>query len=248
MLAALASPECATASRLRAEIAERLDPVRLLKAGFDSVTRQHIIGSTTACIVSCVPWGRPAEHGGGGQDTAGRSGDTPQCLVQVANLGDSGMMLLRGGSVVVRTTEQTHAFNFPRQLGTGSQDTPSDADSTSFVAQSGDLLILGTDGLFDNMYDEEITSLVLGRLRESPGSCFPPVSAEQKEIPGFAGLARELAIAAYSRARDRTRISPFVRRAVEAGCVDASKVAAGVHSGGKLDDISTIICRIEDSK
>jgi hypothetical protein len=49
----------------------------------------------------------------------------------------------------------------------------------------------------------------------------------------------------YGRARDRTRISPFVRRGVQAGCLDAAKVAAGAHCGGKLDDISTIICRVE---
>ena len=52
-------------------------------------------------------------------------------ILQVANLGDSGCMVLRDGRIVLRTVEQTHAFNFPRQLGTGSQDTPADADRLS---------------------------------------------------------------------------------------------------------------------
>ncbi len=39
-------------------------------------------------------------------------------ILQVANLGDSGCMVLRDGRIVLRTVEQTHAFNFPRQLGT----------------------------------------------------------------------------------------------------------------------------------
>lgn len=56
---------------------------------------------------------------------------------------------------------------------------------------------------------------------------------------------RDLAIAAYGRACDRTRISPFVRRGVEAGCLDGAKVAAGAHCGGKLDDISCVLCRCD---
>ena len=53
----------------------------------------------------------------------------------------------------------------------------------------------------------------------------------------------DLAIAAYGRACDRTRISPFVRRGVEAGCLDGAKVAAGAHCGGKLDDITCVLSR-----
>eukprot|EP01048_Picozoa_sp_COSAG05_P023486 COSAG05_NODE_5106_length_1262_cov_1.147034_1_plen_78_part_00 len=43
------------------------------------------------------------------------------------------------------------------------------------------------------------------------------------------GLALKLSIAAYARARDRSRVSPFVRRGVEAGCLDGAKVAAGTR-------------------
>jgi serine/threonine protein phosphatase PrpC len=154
-----------------AAVLERLNPVGVLTAGFDSVQRQHVIGSTTACIVSCLPYNptgglQPEGGGGGGGGGAEHGGDDggDTCIVQVANLGDSGMMLLRNGAVLVRTIEQTHAFNFPRQLGTGSQDTPADADRTSLSARAGDLVVVGTDGLFDNMYDEEIIAFVLGAL------------------------------------------------------------------------------------
>ena len=57
-------------------------------------------------------------------------------------------------------------------------------------------------------------------------------------------VAQELALAAYARAVDRTRVSPFVRRGVEAGCLDAQKVAAGQHCGGKMDDITVIISQV----
>ena len=83
---------------------------------------QHIIGSTTACVASYLPL--PTErHSENREGAAG--------TMQIANLGDSGCMVIRGGRVVLRTVEQTHAFNFPRQLGTGSQDTPADADRLS---------------------------------------------------------------------------------------------------------------------
>ena len=139
-------------------VAEQLNPVRLLKAGYDGVQRQHIIGSTTACVATYLPLPSGQQAAGDSKGAAG--------TVQVANLGDSGCMVIRDGRMVLRTIEQTHAFNFPRQLGTGSQDTPSDADRLSIPLEPGDIVVLGTDGLFDNMFDDEILLLVNENTRK----------------------------------------------------------------------------------
>ena len=50
--------------------------------------------------------------------------------LHAANLGDSGFWVLRGRSVVHRSPQQQHAFNWPFQLGSpGSRsDTPASAD------------------------------------------------------------------------------------------------------------------------
>ena len=38
---------------------------------------------------------------------------------------------------------------------------PESAETTSFTVQEGDVIILGTDGLFDNMKDEMIVKHIL---------------------------------------------------------------------------------------
>ncbi len=162
--------------------AEGLNPVRLLKEGYDGVQRQHIIGSTTACVASYLPL--PSEGRGDSKAGVGTAAGT----MQIANLGDSGCMVIRDGRVVLRTVEQTHAFNFPRQLGTGSQDTPADADRLSIPVLEGDIIVLGTDGLFDNMFDDEILQLVVEGCRDV-GAAFPG-SGDPAQAKDFAGVAR----------------------------------------------------------
>ena len=75
-------------SAVKAALKELLNPVLVLKTGYDSVQAQHIIGSTTACVVSCIPWPTSGSGGGGGGMSADAS---KRATLQVANLGDSGM-------------------------------------------------------------------------------------------------------------------------------------------------------------
>jgi protein phosphatase PTC7 len=172
--------------------AQGLNPVRLLKEGYDGVQRQHIIGSTTACVASYLPL--PSDGRGDSKPVAGGAAGT----MQIANLGDSGCMVIRDGRVVLRTVEQTHAFNFPRQLGTGSQDTPADADRLSIPVLEGDIIVLGTDGLFDNMFDDEILQLVVERCRDvSTAFPGPDDPAQAKDFAGVARCACTLTLAAH---------------------------------------------------
>lgn len=65
---------------------------------------QDIVGSSTACLVIL------------------RNDE-----LRIANIGDCGVSIIRHNNYVFRTEEQQHSFNFPVQLGTGSPDTPNDA-------------------------------------------------------------------------------------------------------------------------
>lgn len=40
------------------------------------------------------------------------------------------------------------------------EDTPEDSDNYQLRVREGDLLILGTDGIFDNLFEEEILEIV----------------------------------------------------------------------------------------
>ena len=44
------------------------------------------------------------------------------------------------------------------QLGVSSKDTPDNADYSCLNVEDGDIIVLGTDGLWDNLYQTEITN------------------------------------------------------------------------------------------
>ena len=61
-------------------------------------------------------------------------------------------MILRDGACIYKTREQQHAFNFPYQLGTGSKDSAMDAIFDQVLIQEGDVVLLASDGLWDNLF------------------------------------------------------------------------------------------------
>lgn len=139
--------------------AHKLRPKQLLQAGYDQVVDDPSIhaGGSTASVGVALPDGR----------------------VELANLGDSGSVLLRLAAVHHYSTPQTHGFNTPYQLsiipprmraqasvfgGAYLEDFPRDAAVTNVTVQHGDVLILATDGVFDNLNNQEILKLVSSRM------------------------------------------------------------------------------------
>lgn len=90
----------------------------------------------------------------------------------------------------------------------------------TFPVASGDVIIAGTDGLFDNLYNNEITAVVVHATRAGLG---PQVTAQK-----IAALARQ-------RAQDKNRQTPFSTAAQDAGYR---------YYGGKLDDITVVVSYI----
>ncbi|KAJ1986876.1 hypothetical protein GGI25_001185 [Coemansia spiralis] len=113
-------------------------PVDILRRAYeftlDEMEALTMRGSSTACVVVL-------------------RGDE----LRVANLGDCGLTVVRQGDMVYRTEEQQHSFNYPYQLGTEAHsDRPSDAQVFRLKIQKGDIIIVGSDGVFDNLFDEDI--------------------------------------------------------------------------------------------
>nr|XP_018676934.1 PREDICTED: probable protein phosphatase 2C 55 isoform X2 [Musa acuminata subsp. malaccensis] len=90
----------------------------------------------------------------------------------------------------------------------------------TFPVESGDVIVAGTDGLFDNLYNSDITAVVVHGIRAGLG---PQVMAQK-----IAALARQ-------RAQDKNRQTPFSTSAQEAGYR---------YYGGKLDDITVVVSYI----
>ena len=79
--------------------------------------------------------------------------------------GDSGFMLVRGGEVVFRSPVLQHFFDCPFQFGacpdySEQTDSAEDAAVCELAVQPGDVILAGSDGLWDNCYDEELLPLL----------------------------------------------------------------------------------------
>lgn len=157
--------------------------------------------------------------------------DTLQGRLQTATIGDSGFMLLgqtnenymsptvQGTHYIrYRSPQQEHSFGCPYQLGhQEGADTPEDAMLSTMPIYPGDVLIMGSDGLFDNVSDDSITEIVNEVLRDGgkPGD-----------------ISKSLAFRAFKISTDKTVSTPY--------SLAASDAFEMVYNGGKKDDITVV--------
>jgi len=162
--------------------------------------------------------------------------------VGVANLGDSGFMILRKGPqgfmVAEQSDEQQHSWNCPYQLtrlppALAAKFPRLNLDSTNdclvytHLVRRGDLLLLFSDGLRDNLHDREILHIADCALSPTFAELIGMVDhATAPEV-----LAKALAMAAHERSLDLTAKTPFTDNARKHGydCL-----------GGKQDDITVV--------
>jgi protein phosphatase PTC7 len=153
--------------------------------------------------------------------------------LEYSNLGDSGFLIYRPShGIIFRTIEQQHYFNAPFQLmyigheyrkknPKSSEglivDHPRQALQGEIDVQVNDLVVLGTDGLFDNLFDDEIVSVL-------------------KEYVNLDEISKELLKGTYEKSQSLNVRTPFAINANKHGMY---------FSGGKQDDITIIIGRIE---
>ncbi|XP_060829556.1 protein phosphatase PTC7 homolog isoform X3 [Bombus pascuorum] len=147
-----------------------------------------------------------------------------------ANIGDSGFVVVRKGEVVHRSSEQQHYFNTPFQLSLPPpghsdlvlSDSPESADTSSFGVEDGDVILLATDGVFDNVPDQ----LLITEMRKVQG---------ERDPTKIQGVANSIAWMARSLAFDGAFMSPFAQSARENG-IDTI--------GGKPDDITVLLATV----
>ena len=194
-------------------------PLRLMQTAYREVIAAGVQGSCTACFV-CV--------------------DPTDGLVRSANVGDSGYLLMtprragnqrrpqpagatqatwQPGGVKYRSPHQEHEFGRPYQLGHWpNSDKPEDAMLHGARLCAGDVLVIGTDGVWDNLHDSEVAAAV-------------QAGVDSNVAP--AAIARAVAAAAFERSTLKRGSTPYSLAASEAHDL--------VFSGGKRDDISVIV-------
>ncbi|XP_042399418.1 probable protein phosphatase 2C 1 isoform X2 [Zingiber officinale] len=149
-------------------------------------------------------------------------------ILKVANVGDCGLRLIRRDQVVFATSPQDHYFDCPYQLSSEIYgQTYQDATVCSLELIEGDTVVMGSDGLFDNIFDHEIISALSG-------------SQDVSEA------ANKLANLAHYHSMDSNFDSPYSLEARSRG-FDVpwwKKVLGTKLVGGKLDDITVIVGRV----
>jgi len=191
-------------------------PARLLAQGFSEMqaSKKPVIGSSTACLAML-------SHADG--------------KLYTANIGDSGLLVVRGGRVVHRSAEQQHYFNTPYQLSLPPTDMESDvladlpesADRYEFNVEDGDVIILATDGIFDNVPDHLLVEQV------------DSLRGHTNDASRVQACANSIALIARSLSRDETFLSPFAKNARASGFKNVM--------GGKEDDVTVILAAVNYS-
>ncbi|KAI9509374.1 phosphatase 2C-like domain-containing protein [Russula earlei] len=195
-----------------------LHPLECLKLAYQATLRERdiIAGSSTACLINL---------------------NASSGLLRAANLGDSGFMIIRSSAVFHRQRAQTHFFNCPRQLakvpailqGRSDRitDPPEAADIYETKLRDGDLIIAYTDGLSDNVFNHEITS-ICSLISRSGASENAQVQLTSDRIIEYARACM------YN---DR-RTSPFEKMAAMNGKYH--------FTGGKPDDITLVVALVRE--
>ena len=167
-------------------------------------------------------------------------------LLRVVNLGDSGLLLIRGGELVAATTPQQHYFDCPFQLADKAlipvTDTPDAATTLDVPVEAGDLIMLASDGVFDNCDMGELTAALVAAAKGSRAD-----NAHLKKYAREAALA--IANVAERHSLDTEFLSPYMKEAIAQG-VELSwreKLMGRQMLGGKPDDITCVVAFVVES-
>ncbi|CAD6209973.1 unnamed protein product [Miscanthus lutarioriparius] len=145
-------------------------------------------------------------------------------VLHASNIGDSGFLVIRNGEVHKKSKPMTYGFNFPLQIEKG-DDPLKIVQKYTIDLQEGDVIVTASDGLFDNVYEEEVAGIVSKSLEADikPTEIADLLVARAKEV-GRCGFGR----------------SPFSDSALAAGYLG--------YSGGKLDDVTVVVSIVRKSE
>jgi protein phosphatase PTC7 len=130
-------------------------------------------------------------------------------------------------TLAFHSTFQWHYFNCPLQLGIDVDgandkfDTPAAAEVFSVPVQVGDIILLCTDGIYDNVTDDQLISM-----------------AEEYWLKNYAvdEISQAIANRAFEISQDKMIDTPFSIMAREENIL---------WRGGRPDDITIIVAKVE---
>jgi len=185
------SAKLSEATREAYETENIKDPLKLMQYAYEQA--KNVPGTSTACIAVI-----------------------DGCQLSVANLGDSRLIVCRDQKVILCSQDQDIEWNMPYQIGTDSNMTPeTHAKEYNLFLKPFDFIVLGSDGVFDNLSHGDILSLLKG---------------ENCQV-----IAKSIAEKAFTISMNQKAITPFGKEAKKFG---------KNWVGGKQDDISVVVVNI----
>lgn len=160
--------------------------------------------------------------------------------LRIAHLGDCAVCLVRDGGIVYRSEEMQHAvsvaylwsltpslihhtqFNYPLQLGPSSPTLPAHARAISLPVQQNDILILSSDGMTDNLWDEDVLDEI-NKFTNSDRFAMPWIGGKWKKTfpsmlsQALCSRAKRVSETHASQSDGALDEVPFARRAREEG-------------------------------
>ncbi len=158
--------------------------------------------------------------------------DKSRNILYSGYLGDSCYLIARPKSIgqfelIFKADEQTHGFNIPFQVGKDG-DNPNYAIMHQHKIEMYDLIVLATDGLWDNL---EVVDIIreINKISEENNTV----------ILNTDMIAKRLSSVAEGFSLNPNYLSPFARR--------ASENKNRKYMGGKPDDITVVVAQVLNS-
>ena len=237
------------------------DPSFMLERAFHAVTEKNVKGSTTCVLLtldsrlgvlnaanigdSGYLVARLSSGASSSSSSSSSSSDGIAAGLHSSNNNENGGAEKVERFIAYRSPPQEHDFGRPFQLGHHeATDTPADAMLSTFFLENDDVIVVGTDGLWDNVSEKEILSIIENRIKSSSSTSASTSSSllgsnhafsNKKEVDA---CAKELTQKAFEHANDRSRTTPYSLAATEHFDM--------VYSGGKKDDITVLVCKVKN--
>eukprot|EP00667_Euglena_gracilis_P014280 EG_transcript_14791 len=172
------------------------DPVALMSCALEA-TRKEVPKGSCACTIAHL--------------------DPASGILHTATMGDCSLLVVRQGTVVHRTQEMVFGFDTPYLLTTDplapAEVQPAASKVYHFQTQPNDIVVVASDGLFDNMQDTKIVEVLTQCKGQSPAQALKEKALAVSQSP--------------------EGVTPFAVAAYIAGFKGAQ--------GGHPDDITVIV-------
>ncbi|KAG5684792.1 hypothetical protein PVAND_014005 [Polypedilum vanderplanki] len=151
-------------------------------------------------------------------------------------LGDSAFMIIRNREVYYKSKDLQHGFNWPYQLAFEDEytDDPLVGHTVQFQLKPHDIIIIGSDGLFDNLFEEAILSYVNQETHYLKSFTHDEYDEVAKNIAKILTFEAKL----IGEARFGSIVSPFSEEINDVGFLDFKVYA------GKNDDTTVFVAII----